>query len=216
MSTQVRMMTRIYAQHRPRDYRWASAASAAVAAALVTAPATALPLPGPREPVELEESPEGANVFTLKLAALEVVAPAEGEEALAPEMTAMTAHGSEAITHVGVAFAFERTLIDGWLAAEINVLLSPGEGGLTVPAELFLKKPFALSPLAEPFVGVGLATEWLKAGEYEPQYGLASVLGSYFWVDPSLGLVVETEYSLLVSRETEHELVLAAGGAVRF
>jgi hypothetical protein len=209
-------MTRKDAQHGPEANRWACAAAAAVAAALMTAPALAAPLPGPREAVELEESPEGDNVLTLKLAALEVVAPIEAEPAIGPEMAAMTAHGSEVVTHVGVAFAFERTLIDGWLAAEINVLLSPGDGGLTVPTELFLKKPFALSPVAEPFVGVGLAAEWIKAGEHEPEYGLASVLGSYFWVDPSLGLVVETEYSLLVSRETEHEIVLAAGGAVRF
>lgn len=209
-------MTRRYEQHRPDAYRGACVASAVAVAALMTASAAAAPLPGSREPIELDERSEGGNVFTLKLAALEVVAPLEGEEVLAPEMGAMTAHGSEVITHVGVSFAFERTFIDGWLAAEVNVLLSPGEGGPTVPIELFLKKPFALSTVAEPFVGVGLATEWIKAGEYKAQYGLASLLGSYFWVDPSFGLVLETEYSLFVSRETEHEIVLAAGGAVRF
>lgn len=208
---------RKYGQCRREHYRRACASCAAVAAVLMSSPATAAPLPSYREPAEVEESSELGNVFTLKLAALEVVSPGgEGEAGLEREMMHMAAHGSEVMTHVGVSFSFERTLIDGWLATEINVLLSPGEGGPTVPVELFLKKPFALSPMAEPFVGVGLATEWLQAGEYEPQFGLASVLGSYFWVDPSLGLVLETEYSLLLSRETEHEFVLAGGGAVRF
>ena len=89
-------------------------------------------------------------------------------------------------------------------------------GRPTLPVELFLKKPFQLGSIAEPFVGVGVAAEWLDAGEYEPRYGIASELGSYFWLNSHVGLVLESEYSLLMTREARHEFALATGGALRF
>lgn len=183
---------------------------------LTAAPALAAPHGGSGHLEAHRPGPHADNIVTLELAALEVI-PGEANEhgASGHEMSMMGGH--ETIEHhLGVSVAFERTLVPGWLAAELHVLLAPGAHGLTLPVELLVKKPFELSPEVEAFVGLGLATEWIKAGVYEPQYGFASVLGSYFWVNPLFGLVLETDYSLLSSREIEHELVLAAGGAVRF
>src|SRR5690606_977801 len=121
--------------HFRARYPRTCAASAALALVLMSLPTTAAPLPSYRERVEVEESSEPGNVFTLKLAALEVVSPVEeGEEGLDPEKPHAAPHGSEAVAHVGVSFSFERTLIGGCLAPQLNVLLSPGEGGATVPA----------------------------------------------------------------------------------
>ena len=158
---------------------------------------------------------EGRNVLSLELAGLEIVAPAEetggpvsGEES--------EADGDRVLRRVGVSIGVERVLVPGWLDAEISVLVAPGSGGLTLPIDLVLKKPFEFSHRVEGFIGLGLATEWFEAGESETAYGAASQLGVYYWVDPHFALAFGGEYNLLLNPEKEHEFVLASGGAFRF
>jgi hypothetical protein len=165
------------------------------------------------EPAEAEE--EGRNVISLKLAGLEIVAPA-GEEAGGPVSEEPEAEGDRVLRRVGVSIGVERVLVPGWLDAEVSVLLAPGTGGLTLPIDLVLKKPFEFSHEVEGFIGLGLATEWFEAGESETAYGVASQLGVYYWMDPHFALAFEGEYNLLLNPETEHEFVLASGGAFRF
>jgi hypothetical protein len=163
----------------------------------------------------LHEEDEGRNVLSLKLAGLEIVAP--GVESAGP-VSGEEPEGEQGrvLRRVGVSLGVERVLVPGWLDVEVSVLLAPGRGGLTLPIDLVLKKPFELSPTIEAFVGLGLATEWLEAGEAETAYGAASQVGVYYWLDPHFALAFEGEYNLLLSPETEHEIVLASGGAFRF
>jgi hypothetical protein len=155
------------------------------------------------------------NVLSLKLAGLEIISP--GVES-AGSVSGEIARGAErrVLRRVGVSLGVERVLVPGWLDAEVSVLVAPGSGGLTLPIDLVLKKPFELSRSVEGFIGLGLATEWLEAGESETAYGAASQLGVYYWLDRHFALVFEGEYNLLLSPETEHEIVLASGGAYRF
>ncbi|HWO11934.1 MAG TPA: hypothetical protein VNN80_20715, partial [Polyangiaceae bacterium] len=164
--------------------------------------------------VEHEEHAEGLNLMSLKLAGLELVVP--GEEGAGSVTEPESSDESSVLRRVGISLGYERVLIEGWLEAELNVLFAPGSGGLTLPVDLLLKTPFELGSSFEASIGVGLATEWLTAGEAETAYGVASQLGGYYWVDPRFAVVLEAEYSLLVQPETAHEFVLASGGAFRF
>lgn len=166
-------------------------------------------------PERSHEGSEMHNTFTLKLAALEALTPSSEDEPEA-EPLGRDSHHDPSVTHLGVAVSYERALIPGALALELNAIVAPGAEGVTLPLELLVKKPFELSRVAEPFVGVGLAAEWLEEGTYHPRYGVGADLGSYFWLGRHMGLVVEAEYGLLLTREVSHELVLATGGALRF
>lgn len=191
----------------------AAAASWLLAAPAAMAASTSSGLEPNADTAEHEAA--GNNVLSLKLAGLEIVAPAaEGMGPIGAEEP--ESEGNRVLRRVGVSIGIERALVPGWLDAEVSVLLAPGPGGLTLPIDFVLKKPFELSHRLEGFIGLGLATEWLEAGHAETAYGVASQLGAYYWVAPHWALAFEGEYNLLLSPETAHEFVLASGGAFRF
>lgn len=163
------------------------------------------------------EGEEFANLIAVKLAYLQIAIPGEGEGEAAPgEEGGEGESGDELLQLAGVAISYERVLVPGWLEAEITALFAPGEGGLTLPVDVVLKKPFELTHEWEAFVGLGLATEWFESGERETAYGLGTQLGGHYWLDEHFALELEGEYNLLVHPETAHEVVVAAGGAFRF
>lgn len=157
---------------------------------------------------EVEAEAAGDNAVSVKLAWLQLSSPPAEEEPADVER--------EVLRRAGVSLSYERSLIPGWLELEATVLFAPGEGGLTLPVDLLLKKPFELSEHVGLFVGLGLATEWFEAGERESAYGLGTQAGGQYWLTPQYGIVLEGEYNLLLQPETVHEVVLATGGALRF
>jgi hypothetical protein len=162
-----------------------------------------------------EEGGELANLVAVKLAYLRIDIP--GEDAEPAEGGEAGAEGEgELLQRPGIAISYERVLVPGWLEAEITALFAPGAGGLTLPVDLVLKKPFEFSHEWEAFVGLGLATEWFEAGEQETAYGLGTQLGAHYWLDEHFAIEVEGEYNLLLHPETAHEVVAAIGGAFRF
>jgi hypothetical protein len=161
---------------------------------------------------ETEEEEAGRNILSAKLAYLQIVIPAE-EEAGEPEGEAAE---DEVLRRAGISISYERVFIPGWLEAELTVLFAPGEGGLTLPVDLVVKKPFEFSEHVEAFVGLGLATEWFEAGVRENAYGLGTQLGGHYWLDSHFAIAIEGEYNLLLHPETAHEVVLAGGAAYRF
>lgn len=192
----------------------------AVSAGLALAPpASAVTVDEHAAAGEHAEEELGSNVLTVKLAGLEIVVPSASEVgtiAGEPSESESESEGERVLRRVGVEVGLERVLVPGWLEAELSVLVAPGPGGLTLPIDLVLKKPFELSSSVEAFVGLGLATEWFEAGEQATAYGAASQLGMYYWFDPHFGLAFEGEYNLLLHPETAHEFVLASGAAIRF
>jgi hypothetical protein len=114
------------------------------------------------------------------------------------------------------SLSYERVLIPGWLEGEVSVLLAPGEGGLTLPVDILLRKPFGLSPKVGVFLGPGLASEWFEAGEPETAYGVGTQVGGQYCLAPLLAIAVEAEYNLLLQPDIAHEVVVAAGGAFCF
>ena len=198
-------------------------AFACVAGSAVAAP------PGPHagtsrglgaSPSHESEEHEARHVVTLKVAGIETLAvrpeaevvPPEQEEPRLEEPEIEEPHRQQ----VGAGVAFERVVIPRWLDIEATVLLLRVEGSWSVPADLLFKKPFEITHNVETYLGVGLGSAWLKAGHYHPQYGVASVVGSYFWVNSRFGVDLETEYALLLTDEREHALVLSVGGTARF
>jgi hypothetical protein len=202
-----------------RDMKHLASFFAAVSAAACFAAPTAALAAGASDEHSRHAEPgieeEGRNIVSLELAGVEILAPA-AEEAGGPVSAGEPEAGDRVLRRVGVSIGFERVLIPGWLDAEVSVLVAPGSGGLTLPIDLVLKKPFELSQQVEGFVGLGLATEWFEAGESETAYGAASQLGVYYWMGSQFALAFQGEFNLLLSPETEHELVLASGGAFRF
>jgi hypothetical protein len=190
----------------------------AVSAGLALAPpASATTVDEHESSGEPAEEDVGDNVLTLKLAGLEIVVPSTGEVgSITGEVPEGEGEGDRVLRRVGVEIGLERVLLPGWLEVELSVLIAPGTGGLTLPIDLVLKKPFELSPRLEGFIGLGLATEWYEAGEQATAYGAASQLGAYYWLEPHFGLAFEGEYNLLLHPETAHEFVLASGAAFRF
>jgi hypothetical protein len=162
-----------------------------------------------------EEGGELANLIAVKLAYLRIDIPGEDAEPAEGGAGEAGAEG-ELLQRAGVAISYERVLVPGWLEAEITALFAPGEGGLTLPVDVVLKKPFELTHEWEAFVGLGLATEWFEAGEQETAYGLGTQLGGHYWLDEHFAIELEGEYNLLLHPETAHEVVVAAGGAFRF
>lgn len=148
----------------------------------------------------LAEFDEPANALSVKLAWLQITSAGE----------------SAALRRLGISLSYERELIAGWLEGEVSVLLAPGQGGLTLPVDILLKKPFELSPSTEVFVGLGLASEWFEAGERETGYGIGTQAGGQYCLAPRLAVAVEAEYNLLLHPDTAHEVVIPAGGAFRF
>jgi hypothetical protein len=147
-----------------------------------------------------EAESELANALSVKLAWLQIATSGEAED----------------LRRIGVSLSYERVIIPGWLEGEVSVLFAPGEGGLTLPVDLLLKKPFELSEQLGLFVGLGLATEWFEAGERETAYGLGTQVGGQYWIEPQWAVALEGEYNILVHPETAHEVVVAAGLAFRF
>jgi hypothetical protein len=143
---------------------------------------------------------EGLNILSVKLAWLQITTVGEAED----------------LRRIGVSLSYERVLIPGWLEGEVSVLFAPGTGGLTLPVDLLLKKPFELSRRIELFAGLGLASEWFEAGERETAYGLGTQVGGQYWLEPEWAIGLEAEYNLLLHPETAHEVVVAAGLAFRF
>lgn len=117
----------------------------------------------------------------------------------------------EATAAIGGGVFGEYTIIPSWLQAEASVrFLAEGSEKLVMPVDLLLKKPFELDHGAEAFIAAGGTIVPVLSGEGETAGGLATAVGSYFWLNQHAGLAFELNYNLIAEAELVHEL----GGAL--
>ena len=121
------------------------------------------------------------------------------------------AQKEEATAAIGGGVFGEYTFVPGWFQAEVGVrFLAEGKEKTVMPIDILLKKPFELDHSAEAFIAAGATIVPTIAGEGETTAGVATAVGSYFWVSQHVGLVFEVNYNLLFEEEPLSEL----GGAV--
>jgi hypothetical protein len=123
----------------------------------------------------------------------------------------------ETLSAIGFGAVLEHTLIERWLEIELSTNLFVGPEGPVVPVDVFLKKPFHLGRIVDPFIGFGpvFALVWSDAPYVAPGVGITS--GSNFWFRDRLGVVLEVDYVVSIERRTViQELEVAFGPLYRF
>ena len=120
--------------------------------------------------------------------------------------------GDEKESHLGLGGFFEVSAIHGWLEIEFGLRMLSGKDGVEIPLDLVFKKPFHLNSWIHPYVGLG-PTVLLTPGSSESaaHIGLATAVGSYFWLTRHTGLTAELNYNLISDGGAVHEVGGAAG-----
>lgn len=134
------------------------------------------------------------NLVGLKGLALVTIAPSEGAE-LEPE-----AAGPSVTPHFGASFFYEREAVENWLEIELNVAVLSAPGGVLLPVDLLLKKPFHAGRHVTAYVGLGPALEIEILDGTEVFGGLTGATGLYVWVTKNVGVDIELDYTLIVER----------------
>lgn len=118
---------------------------------------------------------------------------------------------------LGFGVLIEHTLIERWLEIELSSNIFVGPEGPVLPVDVFLKKPFHLGRVVDPFIGLGpvFALVWSDNPYVAPGFGLTG--GSNFWFRERLGFLVELDYVVSIEREyAVQELEVSFGPLYRF
>ena len=101
-------------------------------------------------------------------------------------------------------------------AAELMRLGRLGEK-YVAPFDVLLKHPFHVSPLVNPYLGLG-ASLHLESydGRREVLFALPFVVGTYLWWNRTVGLDVEVGYKLIFHSHLSHELEFSVGPVLQF
>ena len=117
-----------------------------------------------------------------------------------------------ASVHGGGSLFLEWEAIDKWLELELGIAGLAAEGGVEVPIDLLVKKPFRLSRRVELMVGLGpelvLYRRTPKDGEF---FALEVAADFMFWLSPRTGLWLEPSYEVTVRGGIEHSLASTGG-----
>ena len=133
---------------------------------------------------------------------------ARAEAVATPEHTLVVGVGGaseldlgDGSAHGGANVMVEWDAIAEWLELEVGASVLAIPGGVEVPVDLLVKKPFTLAPWAEVMIGVGpevvrvTSPGSLGGGTY---FGGEAALDFMFWPwGPRVGLWVEPEYDLV-------------------
>ena len=136
-----------------------------------------------------EHKEHTANLMGTKGLALTTITPARDGE------------GPSAVPHFGASLFYERELVTGWLELEFNVALVSAPGGLAIPIDVLLKKPFHVNRHVTPYIGLGPAFEIEVLEEPEFFGGVTAATGLYVWFSRTVGIDVELDYTARFGRE---------------
>lgn len=119
----------------------------------------------------------------------------------------------------GAGIFAERTVIPGWLEAEVSVSVVrvAEEDAWVIPIDLLLKKPFELGAFC-PYGAIGPTLSVVNRAEQGTRafLGVAVVAGFYLWFGRAIGLDVEIDYAVVAENGVQHELTVAGGPTLRF
>ncbi|MDJ0762869.1 MAG: hypothetical protein QNJ97_07745 [Myxococcota bacterium] len=83
--------------------------------------------------------------------------------------------------------------------------------GVILPVDLLLKLPFHLTQTIHPFVGLGPTLVPVFLEENALHVGLATAIGSYFWISNAWALALEVNYNLVFEGHLAHEVMANVG-----
>jgi hypothetical protein len=116
--------------------------------------------------------------------------------------------------HPGANIFVEYEAIEKWLELELGASVLSAEGGVDVPIDLLLKKPFRLSRGVEFMVGVGPEIVNIRGtGKGGTFGGIEFALDFMFWPSQRVGLWLEPSYDIVFRSGTSHG-VGSTGGVI--
>ena len=119
--------------------------------------------------------------------------------------------------YFGPGVFLERILIPHVLEGEVTSAATFNSHGALIPVDILLKKPFNVSPMFEPFVGVGFAMAIHVADGHAALHpGVIFSGGTCIWLGRHVGISLEVDYSIVAEDGVTMELELATGVAYRF
>ena len=99
--------------------------------------------------------------------------------------------------HPGANVMVEWDAIENWMELEVGASLLSAPGGVSVPIDLLIKKPFTLTRWAEFMVGLGPEVVRVTGANKGTYFGGEVALDFMFWPwGKRVGLWVEPEYDL--------------------
>lgn len=119
------------------------------------------------------------------------------------------AHG-HMVGELGPGGFFEVVIVPNWLEIELTAHYLRTTSKLSeIPIDLILKKPFHPLRWLNPYVGVGpTVIPTIAPHESSVHVGVATEVGSYFWVTPNIGISAEVDYNLV----SDHGLMQEVAG----
>jgi hypothetical protein len=108
--------------------------------------------------------------------------------------------------HPGTNVMFEWEAIESWLELEVGASLLSADGGLAMPVDLLVKKPFRLAWWSEFMIGVGPEVVAVSNPTTKATYlGAEVALDFMFWPwTRRIGLWVEPEYDAVFHDGVSH------------
>lgn len=100
--------------------------------------------------------------------------------------------------HPGANISVEWDAVEHWLELEVGASILTADGGIQVPVDLLVKKPFKLARRAEFMIGVGPEVIQVTGTGSGTYFGGQVALDFMFWPwERHVGLWVGTEYDLV-------------------
>lgn len=125
---------------------------------------------------------------------------------------ALIAYEDEPFTHVGGGIFGEYMPVKGF-EVELSVQCLTTHHGKVFPVDLLAKGTFNLTPVIEPYAGLGPVILISSDSHESLGYGSAFVLGSSFWASDHFGIFVEPNVNIVWHH---HHLFPEVGGFTGF
>jgi len=120
-------------------------------------------------------------------------------------------------SHGGLNAFVEWNAIDEWLELELGASILATDGGVVVPVDLLLKKPFTITHSLELMVGFGPEmVQFAAPGDQATVWGVEGALDLMLWPTQHYGLWVEPSYDLLFRDRVEGGMGGTAGVMLGF
>jgi hypothetical protein len=114
--------------------------------------------------------------------------------------------------HPGANLMVEWDAIENWLELEVEASVFSADGGVEVPLDLLIKKPFRLARWAEFMIGVGPELVRVSNPTTKATYGGAQIaLDFMFWPSQHVGLWVEPSYDVVFGDAVSHGIGSTGG-----
>jgi len=114
--------------------------------------------------------------------------------------------------HPGANVFAEYEAIENWLEFELGASMLSAEGGVEMPIDFLLKKPFRLSRNVEFMVGLGLEIVGVSGTKRNGTFGGTELaLDLMFWPLNRIGLWVEPSYGVVFRSETSRGMGSTGG-----